>query len=510
MQALTWARCISISMLGMNPFLSVTVAPLKLMQFIAGVMLVGSGVCASSAWAQPLPKEVMSALQRAQVPPEAMSVWVMDAQSTPQPTNNTNSPRLNHLSKEPRNPASVMKLVTTLAALELLGPTYTWATPVYLQGQVREGTLQGHVIIQGLGDPKLVMERVWLLLRRLRGLGIERINGDIVLDRSAFDVPAADPGDFDGERLRPYNATPDALLVNYKSMVLTFSPDRAQGLARVQLDPPLAGVQVNSTVALGEPVRNNINRAQAAECDDYRAALKADFSAQAIRFAGRYPAGCGEKVWPVAYPDPSSFAARTIEGLWRGMGGQLSGQVRDGRVPEGLLPTFEITSPPLAEVIRDINKYSNNVMAQQLFLTLSLGKTPANFAASREVVNTWWRNRLGEDAPLLDNGSGLSRQERISAQALGRLLHYGWKSSAMPDWFASLPISGVDGTLKRMQVSPGSAHLKSGSLRDVVSVGGIVHAQSGKRYVLVAMINHPNANAARSAIDALVSWTAKD
>ena len=466
--------------------------------------------------AQTLPKEVMSALQRAQVPPEAMSVWVMDTQTTQQPTS---SPRLNHLSKEPRNPASVMKLVTTLAALELLGPTYTWATPVYVQGPVREGTLQGNVVIQGLGDPKLVMERVWLLLRRLRGLGIERINGDILLDRSAFDVATADPGDFDGERLRPYNATPDALLVNYKSMVLTFSPDRAQGVARVQLDPPLAGVQINPTVALGDAPRNLANessrngvvtRAQAAECDDYRAALKADFSAQAIRFVGRYPAGCGERVWPVAYPEPASFAARSIEGLWRSMGGQLSGQVRDGRVPEGLAPTFELTSPPLAEVIRDINKFSNNVMAQQLFLTLSLGKQAASFAASREVVNSWWRSRLGEDAPLLDNGSGLSRQERVSAQALGRLLQYGWQSSAMPDWFASLPISGVDGTLRRMNVRAGAAHLKSGSLRDVVSVGGVVHAQSGKRYVLVAIINHPNANAARSAIDALVTWTAKD
>jgi D-alanyl-D-alanine carboxypeptidase/D-alanyl-D-alanine-endopeptidase (penicillin-binding protein 4) len=478
---------------------------------VLGVLGVMGVLATPPALAQGLPKEVLAALLRAQVPPEALSVWVMDVQKNPL----ASTPRLNHLSQEQRNPASVMKLVTTLAALELLGPTYTWNTPVYVQGRVRDGVLHGNLWIKGSGDPKLVMERVWLMLRRVQSLGITQIQGDIVLDRSAFEPSTSDPGEFDGERLRPYNATPEALLINYKSLVLTFTPDRAQGLARVHIDPPLANVQVPITVGL-EPARSAsaglLSRAQAGtECDDYRAALKADFQAGLIRFAGRYPAGCGERVWSVAYPEPASFAARSIEGLWRSMGGQLSGSVRDGQVPTDLPATFESVSPPLAEVIRDINKFSNNVMAQQLFLTLSLNAAkPASMAGSREAIHSWWRKRIGDDAPLIDNGSGLSRQERISAQALGRLLHHGYKGATMPDWLASLPISGVDGTLKRMGVNPGAAHLKSGSLRDVVSVAGVVHGHSGTRYALAVIINHPNANAARSAVDALVTWTAKD
>ena len=462
-----------------------------------------SSLACGLALAQALPPDVTAALARAKVPPEAVALLVVEAGSK-QP------PRLSHRAQVPVNPASVMKLVTTYAALDLLGPAYTWRTPVYVEGAVRDGTLFGNLYIKGQGDPKLVLERLWLLLRRVQGLGIEHIAGDVVLDRSAFEPLDADPASFDGEPLRPYNAAPDALLLNFKSVVMTFVPDRSANTAQVHFEPPLAGVQMQKSVPLSS-----------GDCNDYRATLKADFSsASRIRFAGNYPATCGEKVWPVAYADPKSFSVRAVEGLWRDMGGKLGGVVREGRVPaligSALPPAFEMASPTLAEVIRDINKYSNNVMAQQVFLTLSLNAASQNGSASREasreVVRQWWQERISpDDVPVLDNGSGLSRQERISAQGLGRLLQSAWRSPLMPELMSSLPITGVDGTLKRSRArAQGSAHLKTGSLRDVAAVAGYVHAQSGKRFCLVAIINHPNANAARPAIDALVDWAVKD
>lgn len=459
-----------------------------------------------AAMAQTLPPEVDAALSRAKVPRDAVSLLVLDAEGQ-------SPPRLSHRAQVPMNPASVMKLVTTYAALDLLGPAYTWQTPVYLGGPVRNGTLQGDLFIQGRGDPKLVAERLWLLLRRVQGLGIQKIAGDIVLDHSAFANPGTDPGSFDGEPLRPYNATPDALLINFKSVVMTFVPDLSNKLARVQYEPPLGGVQLPATVALS-----------GGACNDYRATLQADFSDVAqFRFSGTYPAACGERVWPVAYIDPTSYSARAVEGLWRDMGGQLTGRVRDGRVPSAVgtaqKPAFEMGSPSLAEVVRDINKYSNNVMAQQVFLTLSLqskaamnGGSPASLEASREVVRRWWKDRIGtDDAPAMDNGSGLSRVERISAQALGRLLQNAYLSPLMPELMSSLPITGVDGTLRRNRSRAyGSAHLKTGSLRDVTGVAGYVHGASGKRYVLVAITNHANAGATRPAIEALMDWAWKD
>ena len=461
------------------------------------------------AQSQTLPPEVEAALARAKVPREALAAIVVDAAPL---ANGKTAPLLSHRANASVNPASVMKLVTTYAGLELLGPAYTWPTPVFVDGSINNGVLTGNLVIQGKGDPKLVLERLWLLLRRVQGLGIKTITGDILLDRSAMTIAPQNPADFDGEPLRPYNAAPDALLVNFKSVVMTFVPNPGAGVAAVSFEPPLANVQMQASV----PLAAGKTAATLAECGDYRAALQADFSDPfRISFKGIYPAGCGEKVWPVAYADPASYGERAIAGLWTEMGGKLGGRVREGRPPANARAAFEMTSPSLAEVIRDINKYSNNVMAQQLFLSLSLNisPSPASLEASRSVLQGWWRERFGaQDVPVLDNGSGLSRQERITPQGLARMLQTAYVSGVMPELMASLPITGVDGTLRRSKsrVSQGWAHLKTGSLRDAAALAGYVHTTSGKRLVMVGVINHPNAAAARPALEALVDWAVKE
>ena len=460
-----------------------------------------------------LPPEVEAALARAKVPREALAAIVVDAAPTASGKAGSSVPLLSHRAGAPVNPASVMKLVTTYAGLELLGPAYTWPTPVYVDGTVSNGTLQGNLIIQGKGDPKLVLERLWLLLRRVQSLGVKTISGDILLDRSAFAVAAQNPADFDGEPLKPYNAAPDALLINFKSVVMTFVPNVAAGVASVSFEPSLANVNLQASV----PLTSNKG-----ECGDYRGTLGADYSdPYRISFKGSYPVVCGEKVWPVAYADPASYTERAVQGMWQDMGGKIGGRVRDGRAPAGLRAAFEATSPSLAEVIRDINKYSNNVMAQQLFLTLSLSSNlssnpaggAASFEASREVVRAWWRERFGEqDLPVLDNGSGLSRQERITPQGLARMLQTAYLSGVMPELMSSLPITGIDGTLRKSKsrVSQGWAHLKSGSLSNSTALAGYVHTPNGRRLVVVGIVNHPNAAAARPALEALVDWAVKE
>jgi len=250
-------------------------------------------------------------------------------------------------------------------------------------------------------------------------------------------------------------------------------------------------------------------------CEDWRGALKPDLADPTqLRLTGSYPAACGERQWPLAYADPKSYNARLIEALWRELGGTLAGSVRDGPAP-ATRPTFEVASPPLAELVRDINKFSNNVMAQQLFLTLGLQrKGSGTVDAAREVVRAWLADKLGEpDAELvIDNGSGLSRETRLSVDTLARLLQRAWASPVMPELMSSLPLIGADGTLRNAATmasagGQGRAHLKSGSLRDVAGVAGYVLSLGGRRYVLVAIVNHPNANAARPALDAVVQWT---
>jgi len=458
------------------------------------LLVLGLGCeCAPVLAAEALPPKVDQALRQAAIPRDALSVVVI-----PLGAGTPKTARLLHQADVSRNPASLMKLVTTSAALDLLGPAFTWRTPVAVDGVVREGVLQGHVYLRGQGDPKIGVEQVWLILRRLQGMGIQKIQGDIILDRTAFEVPPQDPGGFDGEPLRPYNASPDALLLGYKSFLLHFVPDAANKVARVHVEPPLAGMLVQASVSLSN-----------ADCSDYRASLKADFqNPLRISFAGAYPLACADKVWPVAYADPPQFAPRTIHGMWLQLGGQLSGTVREGAMPPHLKPLWSHESPSLAEVVRDINKFSNNVMADQLFLTLGLNQRGlGNAVNTKAVIDAWWRERFGQEPPFMDKGSGLSREARITPQALAGLLQWVWLQPFMPELMASLPLTGVDGTLKRSK-STASAHLKTGSLRDVMGVAGYVDAAQGQRYVLVVIVNHANAYQARPVIDALIDWTA--
>ncbi len=443
-----------------------------------------------------LPPQVEQALQRARVPADALAVVVREV--------GTDRNALSAGAQRAVNPASLTKLLTTLAALDRLGPAWTWTTPVWLHGRVQDGVLDGHLVLQGTGDPKLVVERLWLLLRRVQQQGVHTIRGDIVLDNSAFAVPEGSAADFDGEATRPYNVRPAALLLNYKTVRYDFVPDPAAGVARVLVEPALAGVAVDRTVPL-----------VTGPCGDWRNALKPEFGAERVRFAGTYGAACGELSWLVADPQPATYNGRLLRALWAEMGGQLGGTVREGPAPVGVPPSFELRSPPLGEVVRDINKFSNNVMAQQLFYTLDLQRhpgQPATAAGARETLRLWLTEKLGELPPdlVLDNGSGLSRDTRLTAQLLARLLTRAYDSPVMPELLASLPVLGLDGTLRRARATPGRAHLKTGSLRDVSALAGYVLADSGRRYVLVAVVQHANAQGARPALDALVQWVMQD
>jgi len=462
-------------------------------------MTSGGAVAKSPADAEDgraLPPEVRNALQRAQLPLSSLSVVVHDA--------STGQRVLERQASQPVNPASLMKVLTTAAALDRLGPAWAWSTPVWLRGSVQGGVLEGDLHIQGRGDPGLNQERLWLLLRRVQQLGVREIRGDIVLDQSAFAVPTADAAAFDGEPLRPYNVGPAALLLNLRSQIYSFVPDPAGHRALVLVEPPLAGQQVDRSVPLAP-----------GPCGDWRGALKAEFEPLRTRFSGSYASSCGELNWPVADPDPASFDARLLRGLWRDMGGTLTGTVRSGPPPAGMPPSFEFSSRPLLDTVRDINKFSNNVMAQQLFLTLALQAAPgapATMDSARENLRTWLQSRLGDEAAdiVVDNGSGLSRENRISARLLAQLLLQSYDSPVMSELMSSLPISGVDGTLRRSRATPGRAHMKTGSLRDVAGVAGYVLSNSGRRYVLVAIVNHAQAGGARPALDALVQWTLRD
>jgi D-alanyl-D-alanine carboxypeptidase/D-alanyl-D-alanine-endopeptidase (penicillin-binding protein 4) len=462
------------------------------------VVLAHTAVAARPAASQ-LPPEVKQALKAARLPASAMTVVVA-------PLGAQGQPLLSIGAERSLNPASVMKLVTTYAALDLLGPEHRWQTGFYSTAPVKDGVLQGDLYVRGGGDPKWVVERILSDFAALQNRGVRAIAGDLVLDHSGFDVPVMAPGDFDGEHLRPYNATPDALLVNFKSVLLHFTPDPEAGVARVRSEPPLAGLTVDASVPL-------TTRA----CVDWRLRLQADFSdPNAIRLLGTYAEACGPTVWPVAYQDPTSFAARALEGLWRQSGGALNGRVRNGTTPEQAHLILAAQSLPLSVIMADVNQFSNNVMAQQVFLSLTAPPAVAKFERSREVLAGWWSRTFGPNvtAPVVDNGSGLSRQERITPQTLLQLLRHAAQHPQATPFVQSLSVAGVNGTTRRMAQSPnslanGRAWIKTGTLRDVAGIAGYVDTRSGQRLVVIAFIHHERANQGRAALDALLDWSAQ-
>jgi len=456
--------------------------------------------------AQTLPPQARSALQAAQLPESALAVWIAPIGADPQP-------RLAWRETAPHNPASLAKLVTTWAALEQLGPAWRWRTPVWLSGQLdpQNGVFKGDIHIAGRGDPTQVIERLWLQLRELRQLGLRELRGDFVLDNQAFAPDGQQPADFDGEPWRPGNVRPDALLFNFKSWTVQIRPDPARSLAWLSSELPLPLAQASVAMRPGP-------------CAAPRAALRANWAqpaitaGQALRFDGFWPSACGLHRWPLADADPDSYNARLLAALWREVGGVLTGRVRSGPAPRTEAPALEWLSPPLAEVVRDINKHSNNLMAEQLGLSLALqaGLEPATADGARQHLAGWLQRRLAwaPERFVWDRASGLSRQTRLTAQQLGQLLQAAWDSPVMPEFLASLPLAGLDGTLQR---DPGrfggalaSAHLKTGSLRDVHALAGYLLARSGQRYVVVLLLEHPQAAAGRAALDALLRWAADD
>ena len=444
--------------------------------------------------AQELPIPVVDALQRAEIPLAAVSAYVQQTESEAAlvAVNET----------IPFNPASVMKLVTSNAALETLGPAFAWKTQAYADGTQNGDVLHGDLIIKGSGDPKLVLENFWLFLRRIRAQGIREIRGDLVLDRSAFDDVPYDPALFDGDPLKPYNVGPDALLLNYKAINFRFVPDAAAAAVGVSIDPPLAAYPVYP------PTLTN------GDCNDWRGRLAPDINGRSARFNGVFSAACGERVWYV-HPYRMSHAEYfhlAFRRIWADLGGTLKGELRNGVVPPSARLVAEWQSAPLSEIIRDINKYSNNVMARQLLLTLAnrVMNLPANTERGAAVVRTWLASK-GIDAPELriENGSGLSRTERISALTMGRMLDAAFRAPTMPEFIASLPLVGHDGTMRLRLVTQevaGKAHIKTGMINEVRNIAGYVLAASGRRYVVVCMINHANAIRGQEAQDTLLQW----
>lgn len=407
----------------------------------------------------------------------------------------------------PFNPASVIKIVPTLAALELLGPAYRWKTEVYVLGNISDGVLQGDLLLKGYGDPYLVIEEFRKILEELRRRGIRDISGDLLIDDSWFSIAFQDPGAFDNDPYRTYNVLPNAFLVNFKAVRFHFYPAANGRDVQVHPEPALANLDIDNRLRLRKRYCGGFQRGIAVTVPDGRAADK-------VIFSGRFPTGCSHYVLSRSLLTHKTYAFGAFKSTWQQLGGTIAGQVRTAAAPTTGQPFLAHHSRALSDIIKLINKFSNNVMTRQLLLTLGaeLEEPPGTVDKGVRVIDGYLTG-LGLDTRTLniDNGAGLSRDARVSAKLLADILEHAWSIPYRPEFISSLAITGVDGTAKnrlRHKAAAGYAHVKTGTIDDVSAVAGYVHARSGREYVVAGMMNRKLAHKGhgKELMNALVAW----
>ena len=460
------------------------------------IFVVGGVLAPGFVWGERLPPSLIRLFAREHVPLGGISIYLKRIHGR--------HPILEFAAHKPRDPASVMKLVTALVGLNTLGPAYTWTTGAYARGPVRNGVLRGDLYIRGEGDPYLITKSFWDLLHGLRRLGIRRITGNLVLDEHYLLPPQGARGAFDGLRDRTYNVRPQALLVNFQAIDFRFLP----GPVRVRIVPdpdPTTLAVINDLRLVGGRCgywRTNV-----------RLHIEHNAQGSVAVFTGSYPRACGNQHLYRVTDNNRHYLFGVFKELWQQMGGTFQGRFVMGRRPQGAQLLYAVHSRPLADVLRSIDKYSNNVMGRLLVMTLGAVKEglPGTNAKGLAVIRAWLaRHDLHLPQLVLRNGVGLSRSERITAAEVGRVLAYAYNGPYMPEYVSSLPIAGVDGTLKyRFLGSPivGQLHGKTGTINGVNTLAG--YLQRGRhRYIVVVLENYPDADTERGfrAEEGVIKW----
>jgi len=428
-----------------------------------------------------VPDAVQKIIDAYNIPDGAVSMLVQDV--------GAEAPVASRNIAVPRNPASSIKLLTTFVALDVLGPTYTWPTKLYALGPIADGVLEGDLVLKGYGDPYLIVEEFWKMLGALRARGVERINGDLVIDDSHFAVPDLDPGAFDRQPYRLYNVVPSAALVNFKAVEFQFFPAGDGKTVRIRTRPELPNLDITNTLTIKQ-----------GPCRGYQLGITMDIPDPAtgdrVVFSGSFPSACRSHSMHRSVLQPASYAFGTFQRLWKHWGGTISGGFREGLVLTKKRPIVVWQSRPLAEIIRPLNKWSNNVMTRLLLYSLAVTKfdPPVTKEQGIEVLREYLRDNGLDDSDLvIDNGSGLSRDTRVTAALMNDLLRHAYRNPYMPEFIASMSINGLDGTTRRRfrgRPEAGRMHLKTGRLDDVAAIAGYVVAESGTTYTVVLLLNH--------------------
>lgn len=448
-----------------------------------------------AAKAQPLlPQAVETAIAESPLAPEDVSIWVAPVGGGP--------PVIDYHSRTPRTPASSIKAVTTGISLFLLGENYRWKTEFYTNGSVRDGILDGDLIIKGYGNPYMVEEKLMDMVIELRNLGINHIDGDIILDNSYFVNAVEMPDNFDGHGTEAYNALPNALAINFRTVELVFN--NRGGKITLSSNPELVYTNIQNQMVF--------NRYKRCRGKGFSPRVEVDRNQDLVQVSGSMSSACRQQSIKKVLTDAGDLYFGHFKKAWQTTGGSMGNTWYYGQANDNLTLLYRGLSRPLYEQIAAMNKNSNNIMTRQLFLTIGaeLTQPPATLEKSRAVVmNKLKQLGVPTQGMFIDNGSGLSRASKISAAQMGTFLLAMQDERVRPFFEHSLSIVGVDGTLRRrLRGTPlaGNAIGKSGTLNNVKSVVGYLTAKSGRKYAYAMLFEGSRAKTGRNLMDSVMQW----
>jgi len=445
-----------------------------------------------------IPERIQLVIDGHNLPSSSFSFYVQEV--------GQDNPSLSVNADLPMNPASAIKTLTTFAALESLGPAFTWQTELYALGPIEDGVLRGDLLMKGGGDPFLVEDQLRAMLKSLQRSGVEHITGNLVLDGSYFDASVEDAELIDNQNGRAHNTNPNAIIANFQAMTFFFYPHTNGQDVIIHTDPRLPNVKISNRL-------RQVNRS----CGGYQRGISFNLNPadpSEVIFEGEFPSRCPRYQMVREVLDAPDYTFGLFMELWTELGGQLDGDLRRGAVADDLEPIVIWNSVPMSDVIKSINKFSNNLMTRHLLLTLGaeiLG-SPATVEKGIQAVNNYLELKsLDSNQLLLTNGAGLSRDTRVTASLLNKVMQSAWTSPYMPEYVASLPLNGMDGTMRnraRGSKMSGRMHVKTGSLDEVSAVNGFVYSQSNRVFAVTGMVNHELADRGPGTelLDALLIW----
>jgi len=468
----------------------------------AALVMAGCANLNAAPQSLPLPEEVKQALAKAGLPESALGVVAFPLHERQRQL------RLN--AEQALQPASTMKLVTGIVALDKLGANARGRTDLLADTELAGDVLPGALYLRGGADTELDWGVLWQMLRQLREQGVREIRGGLVVDRSLFRPARIDVGvpPFDEQSEFPYNTIPDALHLNLGLLGFVLSADGQRFSARVS--PAWPGIELDSSgLALNDKACKDWE-------DEWKTPIVETVGArQRVRLQGAFPRNCRQTP-ELNLIERQWLTASAVRQLWQELGGVMAEAEREGPTPAAARVLASHRGRPLAEVMRGMMKSSDNPLTRLTYLRLGAavaGPNEDTLDAAGRAVREWFAAKgIASEGLVLENGSGLSRLERIKPAQMAALLTVAWDGRQAPELVATLPVGGVDGTLsRRMKGGPaeGRARMKTGTLRNVVALAGYVPDAQNRPWVVVAMLNHEQSAKGRAAIDALVDWVAR-